>query len=199
LIFRRGLTEEDLIEVEIDVKNIAETFRKRALEHRKQYESVKEEIIKDIKSGVNIDNPTLIVKAKRALYHRNNAVEFYNDYNNLLLLVEEIKNMKVRVEAMRALRESDIVNILKNKLQPRLKQAVGDANSFKALVERLLRYSSEAKPPEVSESASEEEVSAFLKSLALQTSAEATATEKPTEASLKDVLEKLEKDLSSIR
>jgi len=199
LIFRRGLTEEDLIEAEIGIKNVAESYRKRALELKKQYENVKAEIINDIKSGVRIDNPVLISKARRALAYSRYAVEFYNDYNNLLLLVEEIKNMKVRIEAIKGLKESDVVNILKNKLQPKLKDAVKDATSIRALIEKLLRYGEPLRPPEVSASVSDEEVSAFLRSLALQASAETAAAEKPAEASLKDALERLERELNSIR
>jgi len=194
----RDLREEDLIEAEIGIKRASDIFRKRALELKRQYESTKSEIIRDIKSGVGIDNPTLLSKARLAIKYSKDAIMFYQDYTNLLLLIEEIKNLKARIEALGVLKESEVIDILKNKLNPKLREALRGATTLNALIRGLTEYGQSIRP-EIATEITDEEIKSFLSSLALQASAETTTTGKPAEASLKDVLERLERELNSIR
>lgn len=194
----RDLREEDLIEAEIGIKRASDIFRKRALELKRQYESTKSEIIRDIKSGVGIDNPTLLSKARLAIKYSKDAIMFYQDYTNLLLLIEEIKNLKARIEALGVLKESEVIDILKNKLNPKLREALRGATTLNALIRGLTEYGQSIRP-EIATEVTDEEIKSFLSSLALQASVETTTTGKPAEASLKDVLERLERELNSIR
>jgi len=200
LIFKRRLTEEDLIELEIGISNVAELYRKRAIELKDQYEKTKQEIIRDIKSGVGLDSPILTGKARRALAYRKYAVEFYNAYNNALLLTEEIKNMKVHIEAMRELDESKVLDILKSRLMPSLREAVMGSRSLKELLAKMQAWGQRVGLPEPSAAVSDEEIKEFLRALTLEASREVPAKETAEKApeSLIKKLEEIEKDLKNI-
>jgi len=200
MIFGRKLDEDTLVELEISLKNIAQTYRKRALEHKNNYEKIKRELLSEISRGDSLDSPALLAKAKRALYYHKQALAFYNDYNNLTLLVEEIKNIRIRKEAMEQLKEEKLIDTLKGKLSPALRSMVKDARSLSELVNKIMMYSSEMRVEGPTTDISDEEAREFLQALASEAS-QVSAKETTTTAAgerLKRKLEELERQLESI-
>lgn len=198
MLFRKGLSEEDLIEAEINLKHAADRFRNRAVELKNQYEREKQEIISDINKGIKLDSPALISKAKRTFVLFKQALAFYDAYNNILLDIEEIKNARVIIAYSQEISESKVLDSLKNRLSPALRQAVKNTRSLTEFFAVIRRWTQEALTQGLTVEVSEEEVKEFLNKLA----SEATAGTKPVAESTEDLrkkLEEYEKQLQSIR
>ncbi len=188
LPFKKGISQEELYDLSLTLKSTANKYLRRARELTKQYRALKKDLEKKIKENPN--SPIVRSEARRALYLARSAVKFYEEYNTLLMLADEIKNFVIRSEALSQLKEEGFINILKKKLSPSLREKVKDAMTINDLINRIVEGVEEMRLT-ADLGVSDDEIDEFIKSLA-------TGTKSETVSNLEKQLETLEKQLEMI-